>query len=67
MQLNIFIDHSIIEVFESHDGRIAITTRVYPEQDQANNFAVYVNAGPTTNDNIIINSLDFWNLNSIWT
>ena len=68
LQLNIFIDHSIIEVFESHGGRIAITTRVYPEDDTANHFAVYVNSGPTTNENnIIINALDFWNLTSIWT
>ncbi len=61
LQLNIFIDHSVIEVFESQGGRTAITTRVYPEDDTATNLAVYVNDGPTTNELII------WTLDSIWT
>ncbi len=67
LQLNIFIDHSIIEVFESKQGRTAITTRVYPEDDTARNLAVYVNQGPTTDEFIIANSLDSWILDSIWT
>jgi hypothetical protein len=65
--LNIFIDHSVIEVFEPQGGRVAITTRVYPEQDTAENLAVYVNNGPTTDQNIIIDTLDIWNLTGIWT
>ena len=67
LELDIFIDHSVIEVFEPQGGRVAITTRVYPEEDTAENLAVYVNDGPTTNENIIIDTLDIWNLNSIWT
>jgi sucrose-6-phosphate hydrolase SacC (GH32 family) len=67
LQLNVFIDHSVIEVFESQEGRMAITTRIYPEDDTARNLAVYVNGGPTTNEFIIINSLDIWPLDSIWT
>jgi len=67
LQLNIFIDHSIIEVFESEQGRTTITTRVYPEDDTARNLAVYVNQGPTTNEFITVNSLDSWILDSIWT
>jgi len=65
--LNLFIDHSVIEVFESHGGRTTITTRVYPEDDTATNLAVYVNEGPTSNEFIIVNSLDSWTLDSIWT
>jgi sucrose-6-phosphate hydrolase SacC (GH32 family) len=64
--LNIFIDHSVIEVFEPQGGRVAITTRVYPEQDTAQNLAVYVNDAPTTDQNIIIDTLDIWNLTAIW-
>jgi len=64
--LNIFIDHSIIEVFEPKGGRLAMTTRVYPEQDSATNFALYVNQSPTNNEYIVLNTLDFWNLTSIW-
>ena len=67
LELSIFIDHSIIEVFEPQDGRVAITTRVYPEQDTAVNLAVFVNDGPMKNDNIIINTLDIWNLDGIWS
>ncbi|CAF3790206.1 unnamed protein product [Rotaria sp. Silwood1] len=67
LELNIFIDHSVIEVFETQGGRVAIATRVYPEEGTAENLAVYVNSGPTTNQNIVIDTLDIWTLNSIWT
>jgi sucrose-6-phosphate hydrolase SacC (GH32 family) len=66
LELNIFIDHSVIEVFEPQDGRVAITTRVYPEEETAENLAVYVNSGPTSNQSIIIDTLDIWTLNGIW-
>ena len=62
--LDIFIDHSVIEVFESDSGRLAITTRVYPEEVNANNFAVYV---ANSMGNIELGSTDFWNLTAIWT
>lgn len=64
LELDIFIDHSVIEVFEPQGGRFVITGRVYPEDENANNFGVYVNehAG-----NIVINTIDFWNLTTIWT
>jgi hypothetical protein len=64
LQLNIFIDHSIIEIFEPQDGRFSITARVYPEDINANNFALYVRQ--STGD-IILNTIDAWNLTSIWT
>ena len=65
--LSIFIDHSVIEVFEPQGGRVAITTRVYPEEDTAVNLAAYVNDGPTENQNIIINTMDVWTLDGIWS
>ena len=65
--LDIFIDHSVIEVFEPKSGRLAITSRIYPEDDTADKLAVFVNMASTTNQNITINSLDTWLLDSIWT
>ena len=67
LQLSTFIDHSVIEVFEPEGGRVAITTRVYPEEETAENIAVYVNESPTTNQSIILNTFDIWTLDSIWT
>jgi hypothetical protein len=66
LQLDIFIDHSVIEIFEPQHGRFALTGRVYPEEENANNLAVYVNNAPNSNDNIVINTIDVWNLNTIW-
>ncbi len=67
LELDIFIDHSVIEIFEPQDGRIAITSRVYPEEENAKNLAIYALRIPTNNDSIVIKSLDFWSLNTIWT
>jgi hypothetical protein len=64
LELDIFIDHSIIEVFEPQGGRFAMTSRAYPEQANADNFGVYVN---NSTGDIIINTIDFWNLTTIWT
>ncbi|CAF1099930.1 unnamed protein product [Rotaria magnacalcarata] len=66
LQLDIFVDHSVIEIFEPQQGRFAITGRVYPEEDNANNLAVYVNNASSNNENIIVNTIDIWNLNTIW-
>jgi len=46
---------------------VAMTTCVYTEQDTAENLDVYVNTGPTTNQNIIIDTLDIWTMDGIWT
>jgi sucrose-6-phosphate hydrolase SacC (GH32 family) len=64
VELDIFIDHSVIEVFEPQGGRFAITARVYPENANANNVAVYVRSSP---GNIILNTIDAWNLTTIWS
>lgn len=67
LELDIFVDHSVIEVFEPHEGRLAITGRVYPEEASATNLAVYALRIPTNNETILIQSLDFWALHTIWT
>lgn len=67
LQLDIFIDHSIIEVFEPQNGGTAITARVYPEEEDAKHVGIYALDVPSTSDNIVIKTLDFWNLNSIYT
>jgi hypothetical protein len=64
LELDIFIDHSVIEIFEPQGGRFAITGRVYPEEVNANYVGVYVNTAP---GNILINTIDVWNLTTIWT
>ena len=62
--MDIFIDHSVIEVLEPQGSRFVITARVYPEDVNANNFAIYVRDSP---GNIILNTIDAWNLTTIWT
>jgi sucrose-6-phosphate hydrolase SacC (GH32 family) len=67
LELDIFVDHSVIEVFESQEGRIAITGRAYPEEENAQVVAAYALHVPMNNDSIIIKTLDYWTLNTIWT
>jgi hypothetical protein len=67
LELDVFIDRSVIEVFEPQGGRVAITTRVYPEEESADKLAVYVNIVPSTPDNITITTLDTWSLEGLWT
>ena len=67
LALDIYIDHSVIEVFEPKGGRVALTTRVYPEDQTAENLAVYLNHASTSDPPVIIDTLDFWTLNGIWT
>jgi sucrose-6-phosphate hydrolase SacC (GH32 family) len=65
LQLDIFIDHSIIEVFEPQNGSLAITGRVYPEEEDAKHVAIYALDVPTTSDNIVMKTLDLWSLETI--
>lgn len=67
LELDIFIDHSVIEIFEPQAGRFALTGRVYPENENANNLGFYVNNGESDDQHIIINTLDIWQLETIWT
>ena len=63
VELDIFIDHSVIEIFEPQGGRFAITTRVYPEEPNANNIGFYATQA---SGDVRINTIDVWNLTSIW-
>ncbi|CAF1027765.1 unnamed protein product [Adineta ricciae] len=66
LELDIFVDHSVIEIFEPRNGRVAITGRVYPEEETAKYLSVYARHIPTNNESIVIKTLDFWTLDSIW-
>ena len=66
LELDIFVDHSVIEIFEPRYGRVAITGRVYPEEETAKYLSVYARHIPTNNESIVIKKLDFWALDSIW-
>ena len=57
----------MIEVFDNELGRLAITARVYPEDEIANNVALFASEIPTDQDKIIVKSVDFWKLNSIFS
>ena len=67
IELDVFVDHSMIEVFDNELGRLAITARVYPEDEIANNVALFASEIPTDQDKIIVKSVDFWKLNSIFS
>ena len=64
VEFDIFIDHSIIEIFEPQGGRFALTTRVYPEEINANNIGIYVT---NFSGDVRINTIDAWNLTNIWS
>lgn len=67
LQLDIFIDHSVIEVFESEKGRLALTGRVYPEDSQAQYVGLYAHHLPSNNQSIVLKTLDLWAMKTIWT
>lgn len=67
VELDIFIDHSVIEIFEKTEGRFALTTRVYPEDEDAEHFAFYVKRPSTSDVPIQMNKLEFWSLSGIWS
>lgn len=60
LKLHIFIDHSIVELFANY--RQAISTRVYPISKDSENIKINILEG----NELKINSIDVWNLNSIW-
>lgn len=66
IELDVFVDHSVIEVFDNELGRLAITSRVYPEDETANNVALFASEIPTNQEQITVKSVDFWKINSIF-
>ena len=59
LQLRIFIDRSIVEVFAN--GRQCLTQRVYPSRPDSCGVALFA-AGDT-----VVGSVDIWQMRSIWT
>lgn len=59
VDLHIFVDRSVIEVFAN--GRSCITARVYPSRADSRGVAVFSRGGHAT-----LSSLDVWNIAPIW-
>jgi beta-fructofuranosidase len=60
LQLHIFVDHSVIEVFAN--GLECISTRIYPTREDSVNVSVFaMNEAAVT-----LQQLDIWDMNSIW-
>jgi beta-fructofuranosidase len=60
LKLHIFLDCSVIEVFAN--GRMALTSRIYPTRPDSQGLALFTRAGGIT-----LNQMDVWQMNSIWT
>lgn len=65
LDLQIYVDHSVIEIFDPREGRIALTTRVYPDNTiEGDRLGLYLRVKPN-DDEVILNSLDLWSMESI--
>jgi beta-fructofuranosidase len=60
LKLHVFVDHSVIEVF-ADEGRTCLASRVYPLRPDSLGVGLFAREG-----NARLNSLDIWELNSIW-
>ncbi|MCD2347568.1 glycoside hydrolase family 32 protein [Clostridium guangxiense] len=60
LNLRIFIDHSIIEVFA--DSKVCISTRIYPTLESSENISIELNKGNKLN----VKKLSVWKMKSIW-
>lgn len=59
LDLTIYIDHSIVEVFANE--RQCITKRIYPQNSGSTGIELR-----STGGNAFVESLDIWDMNSIW-
>jgi beta-fructofuranosidase len=59
LNLHIFLDHSVIEVFANR--RICIATRIYPAERNSQRLSL-----STRNGMVKVESLDVWKLRDIW-
>jgi sucrose-6-phosphate hydrolase SacC (GH32 family) len=59
LQLHIFYDKSIVEVY-ANDGSAVFTVQLFPDENN-NGIELYNNGGPA-----IFEHIDFWKINSIW-
>ena len=60
INIHVFVDHSIIEVFA--DNKICLSTRIYPTLESSSNVSLELNKGKKLN----IQKLSMWKMNSIW-
>jgi beta-fructofuranosidase len=60
LKFQIFLDHSVLEVFAGNS--VAITNRIYPTRADSLGLKLLLEQG-----NITINHLDLWSLKSIWS
>lgn len=59
IQLHLFLDRSSLEVF-GNDGRVSLTNRIFPTEEGAG-IVLFAKGGDAK-----LQSLDVWNLSSIW-
>lgn len=60
LNIRVFVDHSIVEVFA--DSEVCISTRIYPMLDSSENVSLELNQGNKLN----VEKLSLWKMNSIW-
>ncbi len=59
LQLRVFVDRSIVEVYAN--GRQCLTIRAYPQREDSNGVSLFARGGEAR-----LNSLDAWQMTSIW-
>ena len=60
LELHIFLDNSVLEVF-CNGGRTCLATRIYPQQPDSLGIGVFARSGAA-----LLKSIDIWALGSIW-
>ena len=60
LQLRIFVDRSVVEVFANKQQYLAM--RVYPERQDSRGVSLYAHG-----QDALLKSLDAWQMRSIWT
>jgi beta-fructofuranosidase len=60
LNIRVFVDHSVIEVFA--DSKVCISTRVYPTLESSENVSIEINQGESLN----LKKVSCWKMNSIW-
>ena len=59
LQLRVFVDRSVVEVFAN--GRQCLAVRVYPEREDSVGVSLRSQGGPS-----VVGSLRAWRMGSIW-
>lgn len=59
LRMQIFVDHSIIELFVN--GRLCLACRVYPTRDDSQDISFFSRRGLTE-----VTDINIWNMNAIW-